>query len=145
MDHELVFSLPVSVSVFTVLSLYSNHMAWLKIATFRIESAAGCNEARHHIEGAKAIVEYPTPWDMNTLERACCSAESRSVFSDRPSPAIFASSAKSLLIRFAIVSQFSSVMSELLTLTICSTFTFATCLISGTELMSSSPRSEPAL
>ena len=47
--------------------------------------------------------------------------------------------------RFASVSQLSIVMSELLTLTICSTRTSAICAICGTALTSCSPRIAPGL
>ena len=47
------------------------------------------------------------------------------------------------LMRVASVSQCAVVMSELLTLAICSTLTRATCEISGTAATRSSPRSAP--
>ena len=60
-------------------------------------------------------------------------------------PATFGSSLKIALMRFAMVSQLAIVMSVLLTLAICSTFTDATCLISGTPATSCSPSSAPDL
>jgi len=54
-----------------------------------------------------------------------------------------AGSAKMALIRFAMVSQFSVVLSGLPTFTICSTLTVANWLICGTPFTRSSPRTPP--
>ena len=60
-------------------------------------------------------------------------------------PATAGSLSKMALMRVASVSQWAVVMSELLTLAICSTLTRATCEISGTAATRSSPRSAPDL